>query len=394
MLAGRLLLVASLTCVACRSDDSGVEPPPAPGSSAEPEAGGSTPAPAPADDAALVDGLDAALARAIEPPQNDDGTYHVDPFVAVLLFEHLSRSGGAPWFEPFSGDGADGTPEAGYRVGALPEGSLPAQLGLREGDIVEALNGVVLTGPDRLGFALDGAENRVTVMIFREDVSFTNSYRLSGGQAWRDLLAGFTGAPAVAVADLDADAGAGEPAGGGEPAVEAPTRTPPSRSGAAGRGAGSRSAPNTGTTRPRSSAGGATKPRPASGGKPAHPSAGGTTRPSASPIACESSTRCTITKAHFDDLVAAPERLQSQAQVVPAIRNDVFSGYKLKSVKPGTDVARLGFRAGDKITHVNGYDLTDDVQAMQLYWQLGGTRIFKIRYERGGRPAVKTVVVK
>jgi type II secretory pathway component PulC len=122
-----------------------------------------------------------------------------------------------------------------------------------------------------------------------------------------------------------------------------------------------------------------TKPTPA-------PGSGG-------PVSC-SGTTCTVTKAHFDDLIAAPERLQSQAKVVPAIRNDVHSGYKLNSVKPGSTVAQLGFRAGDKITHVNGYDLTDDVQAMQLYWSLSATKVFKIRYERGGRNAVRTVLVK
>lgn len=100
-----------------------------------------------------------------------------------------------------------------------------------------------------------------------------------------------------------------------------------------------------------------------------------------------------MTREHFESLSASPERLQSQVRVVPAIRNDVFSGYKIKSITPGSSVSKLGFRPEDKLTHVNGYDLTDDVQAMQLYLSLSTTRLFKIRYERGGRSMLKTIVV-
>ena len=92
-------------------------------------------------------------------------------------------------------------------------------------------------------------------------------------------------------------------------------------------------------------------------------------------------------------MVASPQRLSREATVVPAIRNDVHSGYKLSTVKPGSSVAALGFRSGDKITHVNGRDLTDDIQAMSLYMSLSSTRVFKIRYERGTQKLVKTVTV-
>ena len=93
-------------------------------------------------------------------------------------------------------------------------------------------------------------------------------------------------------------------------------------------------------------------------------------------------------------MVSNPSKLESQANIVPAIANDVHSGYKLKTVKPGTSIAKLGFQSNDKITHINGYDLTDDFQAAQLYMGVSSTKIFKIRYERGGARLVKTVVVK
>lgn len=93
-------------------------------------------------------------------------------------------------------------------------------------------------------------------------------------------------------------------------------------------------------------------------------------------------------------MIASPSKLQAQADVVPAIRDDVFSGYKLRTVKAGTTVAQLGFRSGDKVTHVNGRDLTNDAQAMQLYLGLSSTRVFKVRYIRGGATRNKTITVQ
>jgi type II secretory pathway component PulC len=72
----------------------------------------------------------------------------------------------------------------------------------------------------------------------------------------------------------------------------------------------------------------------------------------------------------------------------------VFSGYKLKTVRSGTAVHQLGFRSGDKITHINGRDLTDDAEALGVYMSLSGTRVFRVRYVRGGATRTKTVTVE
>jgi hypothetical protein len=53
----------------------------------------------------------------------------------------------------------------------------------------------------------------------------------------------------------------------------------------------------------------------------------------------------------------------------------------------------VGRQSGDKITHINGKDLTDDMEAAQVYFSLGGTKVFKIRYVRGSAALLKTVVV-
>jgi membrane-associated protease RseP (regulator of RpoE activity) len=330
--------------------------------------------------------LDAALARSIVPPSGDDATYRVDPFVAALLFEHLRAHAGAPTFTALATP-KQGGPGAGWVVGDVPEGSVFARLGLHKGDVIEALNGVVLANPDRIGFALDGAQNRVDLTIWRDDYSFVASYRLIGALAWTDVLAGFDGAappddtavdggaagddgatePAAGEDGPDVVAGGPKPKPGGDLPPLEPKYTPGFEPGAPGKvPGGSKGTP-----------------------PPSKPSAGGGT----SGVACESTSKCTITRTMFDSMTSSPSKIESQATIVPAIANDVFSGYKLKWVKPGSAVHQLGFRAGDKITHVNGRDLTDDFQATQLYFSLSSTKVFKVRFERGGSSMVKTVVV-
>ncbi len=343
-----------------------------------------TPTPPPA---AWSRGLESALAAGIVPPQTDDATYRVDPFVAALVFEELEALGGGSTLQKFSSDGKDGKPATGYRLEGIVEDSLFHRLGLRDGDVIEALNGVVLTGPDRIGFALDGAENAVTLSVFRDGVSFTIAYRFTGGLAWRNLLAQFTGAadPGAGV-DAASDPGAAE--GSADPSVDPGTEQGDPGAAVEPPEGGSGKSPSSPTpARPSSGA----RPLPKPDKIPSKPSTPST--PSKSRVACESSSRCTIEKDLFDDMVASPDRLGREAKVVPAIRDDVHSGYKLSWVKPGSSVSQLGFRSGDKITHVNGRDLTDDMQAMSLYMSLSGTRVFKIRYERGTQKLVKTITV-
>lgn len=337
--------------VAC--DDAADPPTP------KPEVPAAAPVPDPPVVAASAPGLDAALARGIVVPTQDDATYRVDPFVAVLVYERL-RADPAPlvWVD------VKGPAPQGYQVGPIEPNDALVLLGLQSGDIVEALNGLPLETSAQRELALDAAENRLTVTVFREDLSFTNSYRFDGGLAWRDVIGGGAG--------VDSDEG-GPPV---EPDAELPESGTPSEPATPAR-------PTAGKTR-----GGSTRPART----PKRP----TTRPpvpKSSDIRCTSGSACTVTKRTFEELRSSPAKLQKGVDIVPAIRNDVFSGYKLKRVTAGSPVHQLGFRSGDKITHVNGRDLTDDAQAMALYWSLGSSKMFKIRYERGGRKQVKTVRV-
>jgi len=343
--------------------------------------------------------LAGVIPQAIVREPDAGNSWRVDAYVAALIVEQLRKSP-LP-FTPWRGDGSvPGQPSAGYRVGALEPDGPWAALGLHEGDIVQTVNGVSTEAPDWTTQALERAQNQVTVTVFREDVSIAFSYRLVGGLAWQALVqpqADAIGgdADALAVADPPVDGsdpdglrgtGVGGDPGSGGGAVAG--------GGGAGGGSGGGGAFDGPYSPPRPSAGGgASGGSGGSGGS----AGGGTSHPTApkgTVARCQSADVCSIDKAAFDSLVASPTKLQAQADVVPAISNDVFSGYKLKSVRSGTAVHQLGFRSGDKITHVNGRDLTNDAEALAVYMSLSGTRSFKVRYVRSGSTRTKTITVE
>lgn len=372
----RWTLLVALALAGC----DGEEPRPETPSPAQTPAPADAPASsAPAAPPSLLAGV---IPQAIQPPPDGGSTYRVDAYVAALVAEQLRRSP-AP-FMAWRSDGTDpAQPSAGYRVGPLPPDDPFARLGLQEGDIVEAVNGISTAEPGWTDQALRRGENQVTVTLFRDDVSMTLAYRLMGGLAWQALVQPQSDLPqgdgggddGVAAADpLDVDPAAADDPGRGAGA-------------GIGSGGGSRpsSSPSSSPSRPSVSGSGGSS---GSGSRP--PSGGGSSKAVAR---CTSQDRCTLDKTYFDRMIASPSMLQSQADVVPAIRNDVFSGYKLRTVRPGTAVAQLGFRSGDKITHVNGRDLTNDAEAMQLYLGLAGTRVFKVRYLRGGSARTKTITL-
>lgn len=397
----RALVVACLVGTGCDALV-GKDGEAAPGKTEAPAADAKTPAPASGGEAKAADApalppslLAGVIPQGIEPTTLGGTTWRVDAYVAALVVEQLRRSP-LP-FTPWRADApAPGQPAAGYRVGALaPDGPWVA-LGLREGDIVQAVNGVSTESPGWAAEALRQSENQVTVSVFRDDVSITLAYRLVGGLAWQSLVdpsapRGEGGSDVLAVADPPPDdgqpddmrgAGVGEGGGGG---------------GGNGGGGGAYDGPYS-PSRPSSgpSAGGGSGGGGGGGSSTGGGGSGGIPRPappSSSVARCSSAESCSIDKAYFDTLVASPSKLESQADVVPAIANDVHSGYKLRTVKSGTAVHQLGFRSGDKVTHINGLDLTNDAEALQLYLGLGNTRTFKVRYVRGGSTRTKTIKV-
>lgn len=101
-----------------------------------------------------------------------------------------------------------------------------------------------------------------------------------------------------------------------------------------------------------------------------------------------------IRRTEIDTLLADPSRASRQLRYMPHISGGKHRGYRLLSVTPKSAVAGLGFRKGDVITQVNGYNLSDDGDLFALYMELGGTSTYRIKYERAGVQRLKTVRVR
>lgn len=330
--------------------------------------------PAGDDEPALADALTVALQHGVVRSAKGDGTYRIDPFVVAWIVEAIESSG-ARWLTRAQVQGADGVLVEGWQV-RVPEGSPLSSLGIEDGDVIEAVSGIPSTDLQAIRAAIREETPRVTLRIFRGDVSHVQAYRLVPGLAWRRARAaspepaeppvvetggGATGSP---LDDVDAPVVARRVPGDVD--IDAPDR-------------------------PTSGGGSGPRPTPGKPTSPGKPSAPGT--PTASPVSCSSTGQCSVEADYFESMIASPSKLQSQVTIVPAIRDDVHSGYKLSTVKSGSAVYKLGFRSGDKITHVNGYDLTSDAQVLSLYLGMSSMRSYSIRYVRGGKTLTKKVDV-
>ncbi|MEM6995583.1 MAG: hypothetical protein AAF721_34045 [Myxococcota bacterium] len=356
--------------VGCEGTAKNTEPAPAgkaePASAVPPEPSEAATTSADAPD--LGAALTAATSHGIVAPPAGGSTFAVDPFVLAWVTAAV-RDSGDRWLTRYAAKGADGVEVKGWQV-RVPEDSVLAALGVHDGDVIEEVAGVKASDTPAVQAAVAAIDNLVRVTVYRVDVTLTLSYRIEPGLAWRQTAVALGGTPRlppqVAVV-LEAPPEAFDPAEGID-------RPPPRAGGRAPSGSGKALPPST-------------SPKPSTPGTPSAPQA-------KSPVQCSSATVCTVERGYFKRMIGSPAKLQKQANVVPAIRNDVHSGYKLKSVKSGSAIHKLGFRSGDKVTHVNGYDLTNDLEALALYSGLSSTKRFKVRYIRGGSAKTKTILVK
>ncbi|MDC0719458.1 PDZ domain-containing protein [Nannocystis bainbridge] len=331
--------------------------------------------------------LRAAIAAGVRRRSENEASYEVDAFVAALAVEELASGTGGVRVEPAVERGA----QVGYRLTEVVPGSVYERIGLRTGDVVEALGEVRLDSPGRAAGALARLERGGQVTVSRDGVGFSLELRVAGGLAWAELLRSRTGSPGQVAGDMPSRTG---PLG----------QVPEDRWVADGEPpAGPRDGEAGGT--PVVSPGGGALPgtptgsRPTGAGKPSRGSTGsgvaspagstGTSPAGKTGVQCASATSCTLEKQQFDAALADPSKLERQASISPA-----RGGYKLTRVTPGSTVAALGFRAGDVIVSVNGARLDDDMAALGLYMGLEGTRKFNVTYERNGARASKAIALR
>ncbi|WP_170164178.1 type II secretion system protein GspC [Gallaecimonas pentaromativorans] len=81
-----------------------------------------------------------------------------------------------------------------------------------------------------------------------------------------------------------------------------------------------------------------------------------------------------------------PQSIGDLVRFSPAREGDNITGYR---VAPGRDPAmfkQLGLESGDLVKSINGYDLSDPAQALDILGQLQGLDSLSLDIERGGQP--------
>lgn len=336
----------------------------------------------------------AAVRAGVRQRSANEAVFEVDAFLAALTVEDLRSGRPSVTMTPV----LVGEQQAGYRVSGVREGSVYAAIGLLDGDVIEAINGVPLDAPQRALDALAGSERGAVLQVLRGGVGGATELRVAGGLAWEKLLALRGGAAGAVPEDRSLETAG---AGGDGAAVDGPggAGAGPESSGSAGtRGSGA-----AGSVGARGSAGSAGSRGSGSAGSPgagpgsAGSGGGGSTRPGASTpagtrpssgagVECAADGSCSVSRREFDAMVDDPGRLARQVQVSPT-----NGGYRLSGVRAGSDVSKLGFRNGDVLRAVNGTQLDDDFGLIGLYAGLATTRTYNVTFERGGVRRTRTI---
>ena len=85
-----------------------------------------------------------------------------------------------------------------------------------------------------------------------------------------------------------------------------------------------------------------------------------------------------------DEMTRNPGKLLDYINISPVINDGKLKGYR---VNPGKDVAffqRIGLQSNDLAVSINGYDLRDNSQAMQIMQQLSSMTEMNLTVERNG----------
>lgn len=98
-----------------------------------------------------------------------------------------------------------------------------------------------------------------------------------------------------------------------------------------------------------------------------------------------------LSRQAVDRALANPASLLGEAQLLPALVDGKWAGFRARWVKEGSLVASLGLRAGDTLTRVNGVPLDSPERILSLLQTLATTRRFEVELEREGKRVVEAI---
>jgi general secretion pathway protein C len=101
-----------------------------------------------------------------------------------------------------------------------------------------------------------------------------------------------------------------------------------------------------------------------------------------------------VDRAARDALVERQLELMKDLRVTPDRIGEHVLGMKLGVVRPGSLIARMGLRAGDRIVSLNGYELADPAQLLEAYAKLRAAPSLVLALVRDGQPQTVELQVR
>jgi type II secretory pathway component PulC len=95
----------------------------------------------------------------------------------------------------------------------------------------------------------------------------------------------------------------------------------------------------------------------------------------------EARERCTVTADFAERVRQHSTRVASQVRVTRVA--GTVRGIRIDAIDAGTIAERVGLRAGDVVTHVNGTAIGSAQDAMLLYMSVRSAQRFVVQYQRG-----------
>ena len=109
-------------------------------------------------------------------------------------------------------------------------------------------------------------------------------------------------------------------------------------------------------------------------------------------IKCQGS-KCTITRAALDAVLGDPSMTSRSARLVPTLLNGQVVGFKIFAVRPASLFALLGLLNGDLIRRISGFDLNSPERALEAYTKVRNAKTIPLELTRRGAELTLTYVI-
>ena len=101
-----------------------------------------------------------------------------------------------------------------------------------------------------------------------------------------------------------------------------------------------------------------------------------------------------VDRAVVAKVLANPGAATRGARIVPSVKNGKPNGFKMYAVRPSSVYARIGFKSGDTIHAINGFELNTMDKALEVYTKVREASSLSVTLTRRGKPLTLDYSIK